>query len=190
MQSMTHEQAIDRLARDVRELRIEFERFFAGALPTPPEELRSRVQAQLRELRNANLQSAADHFRLGSVEAQFNAYNELHNRRLREREEGRSPLAPAAPRPAFDPTRGVVVSAAALPPGAIEALFQGLYGQGGGQGGAKIDLETFRAYVAGQLDTIRSRTGCAAVQFRVAQEDGKMRLKAKPVAATTSAGPD
>lgn len=186
MQSMAHEQAIDRLARDVRELRIEFERFFAGALPTPPEELRSQVQAQLRELRNANLQSAADHFRLGSVEAQFNAYNELHNRRLREREEGRSPLAPAAPRPAFDPTRGVVVSAAAPPPGAIEALFQGLYGQGG----AKIDLETFRAYVAAQIDTIRSRTGCAAVQFRVAQEDGKMRLKAKPVAATTSAGPD
>jgi hypothetical protein len=180
---MGHEQAIDRLARDVRDLRIEFERFFAGALPTPPEELRTQVQAQLRELRNANLQTAADHFRLSSVEAQFNAYNELHNRRLREREEGRTALVPAVQRAAtFDPVRGVVVEESPAP-GAVEALFQRLYGSGG----AKVDLETFRAYVAGQLATIRARTGCTAVQFRVAEENGKMRLKAKPVAAPSAA---
>jgi hypothetical protein len=177
---MGYEQAIDRLAQDVRELRIEFERFFAGALPTPPEELRGRVQARLRELRNANLQSAADHFRLNTVEAQFNAYNELHNRRLREREEGRVHQAPPPSTKArLDPRGGVVVGDAPEPE-AVAALFQGLYGQGARA--AKVDLETFRAYIASQVAAIQGKSGCATVQFRVVEESGKLKLKARPVA--------
>jgi len=185
--TMAYEHAIDRLAQEVRELRIEFERFFAGDLPMPPEGLRAQIQAHLRELRNANLQSAVDHFRLGSVEAQFNAYSELYNRRLREREEGRVRLPPPPP-PAgrVDPGGGVLVGAEP-DPAAVAALFQGLYGRS--SRAVKVDLETFRAYLTSQVATIRGKTGCAAVQFRVAEENGKLKLKARPVAGEPGAAP-
>jgi hypothetical protein len=182
---MGYEQAIDRLAQEVRQLRIDFERFFAGDLPAPPEGLRTQILAHLRELRNANLQSAIDNFRLGSVEAQFNAYNELFNRRLREREEGRARVPPP-PAAHLDPGSGVVVGAAPEA-GAVEALFQRLYGRG--SRAAKVDLETFRTYLTSQVTSIRGKTGCAAVQFRVTEEGGKLKLKAKPVAGEPGVAP-
>jgi len=36
------------------------------------------------------------------------------------------------------------------------------------------------------VTAIREKTGCAAVQFRLATEDGKVKLKARPVAARES----
>jgi hypothetical protein len=175
------EQSLQRLSHDLRELRIEFERFFSGAEAVPPEELRGRVQVQLRELRQRNL-GLADNFRLGSLEAQFNAYNELYNRRLREREEGRHvaprPAAPAVA-PAYDAEAGIAVDERPSRD-ALAALFQRLYPTA--DRAARVDFESFCALVAAQGEQIRQRSGCARVLFRVAEEEGKLKLKAKPLA--------
>jgi hypothetical protein len=172
---------IDRLDREVQQLRIEFERFFSGAQPLPPEELRHRIQGQLRQLRNRTATTAVEGFRLGELEARFNSYNELFNRRLRDREEGRhapriAPPAPAAPR--FDPEQGIVVREA-VDPAAAEALYTGL--RSGSGEGPKFDLDSFQTYLERQAASIREKTGCAQVQFRLAREDGKLKLKARPV---------
>ena len=45
----------------------------------------------------------------------------------------------------------------------------------------KMDLERFGAYLERQAESIRSKTGCREIQFRLAVEDGKMKLKAKPI---------
>lgn len=171
---------LDLLAEEIRQLRVEFERFFNGALPLPPEELRARIQARLRGLRNTTFRAAADNFRLADLEARFNSWNELFNRRLRDLEEGRRPphhaeaLEPAP----YDAVRGVVVGERPEP-AAVEALYAGL-AAGPGEG-PRFDLDSFAAYVARQAAAIRAKTGCAAVQFRVAIEDGRPKLKARPV---------
>ena len=172
---------LDRLARDVKQLQVDFERFFSGALPFLPEELRGSIQAQLRHLRGANLTAAADNFRLGDLEARFNTYNELFNRRLREREEGRRAARPAPPAAErrFDPRQGIVV-AGAVEPEAAAALYQGL--ATGGEA-PRFDLGTFQSYLDRQVAAIRGKTGCAEVQFRLAEEDGKLKLKARPIGA-------
>ena len=64
---------LDQLNREIRQLQIEYEKFFNGALPTPPEELRSRIQTQIRNLRNLKITSTMDNYRLGDVEARFNS---------------------------------------------------------------------------------------------------------------------
>ncbi len=180
--------ALDQLGRDIQQLRVDFERFFNGALPFPPEELRGRVQAQIRNLRGmSNLATAVDSFRLSDMEARYNSYNELFNRRLRDTEEGRHPAARPAPPPAprrYDPAQGIVFGDR-IDPQAAEALYQGLAASPGDA--PRFDLDSFQTYLARQVNAIREKTGCAEVQFRLAAEDGKIKLKARPVAAREGA---
>jgi hypothetical protein len=176
---MAVDRLLDGLSVDIEQLKLQFDRFFNGAAAIPPEDLRQRVAVALRDLRNVSLKSSADRFRLSSLEARFNSFNELFNRRLREREEGavgRPAALLAESRREFDAAAGIVLDPG-LEPDAVSALHAGLFhNQRGGS-----DLETFRGYLAKQLDLVREKTGATSVQFRVALEDGKLKLKAKPV---------
>lgn len=177
-------ETLDQLGLDIRKLQIDFERFFNGGLPFPPEELRTRLQTQIRNLRTLNL-SSVDSFRLGDLEARFNSYNELFNRRVRDREEGRHQAARplvSTEKPRYDPAAGIVFGAN-VDPAAVEALYQGLAGRGEGP---KFDLDSFQTYLARQAAALREKTGCSEVQFRLADEDGKLKLKARPVPAKGS----
>lgn len=178
--------ALDHLSRDIQQLRIDFERFFAGDLHVPPDELRTRIQTRIRSLRSHSGLSAVESFRLGDLEARLNSYSELFNRRLRDREEGRlrqAARATPAPEGRFDPTAGIVVSRQP-DEAAVTALFQGLVSAPGGQ---SVDLETFKTYLSRQAAAIREKTGCEDVQFRVTTEDGKVKLKARPLSSARTA---
>jgi hypothetical protein len=205
-------ESIDHLAGEIRQLRVDFERFFSGALLVPPDELRRRVQTRLRQLRSLNSMSAVDRFRLGDLEARHNSYDELFTRRLRDREEGRmhagaastSPLTPP-PRPSSaagnapgaagapaDPGAGGIVIGADPDPRAVAALYAQVTAAdapGGGAEGLRFDLASFGSYLQRQAAAIRAKTGCAEVQFRLAAEDGKLRLKARPLAPASPASP-
>jgi len=171
-----------RFETGIERLRIEFERYFNGALRLPPEEMLEDLARELKGLRGLTIRSATDQFRLGTLEARFNSLRELLNRRLRAREEGRGPLhAPhraTTPRP--DPLAGFVV-VDRIEPVAVEALYRGLAEHGSGTPG--VDLDRFTAFLEQQLTAIRARTGCGAVQFRLAREGDKLKLKARPLAA-------
>jgi hypothetical protein len=156
----------------------------------PPEDQRVRLVRDLRELRGSNLRTSADQFRFASLESRFNSYSELFHRRLREREEGRSVRAGYA-KVALDRTvdaaAGVVVTDR-LEPEAVGALYRdlkrrvvGAAGTSDGSTAPAMDLETFRGYLSQQIESIRLKTGCEAVQFRIATDGGKLKLKAKPV---------
>lgn len=172
---------IDQLEGRIRDLRIEFERYFNGALAIPPLELRDAVQSEIKRLRNRPGTSFADHFRLQGLEARFNSLNELSNRRLREREEGRIAVhraaAEAAPR--FNLDEGISFGDF-FPEEAVVALYDGIRRSSSGQ---RLDLATFTSYLTQQTAAIRSKTGCAEVRFRVVEEDGQTKLKAKPIKA-------
>jgi hypothetical protein len=173
------EAALDQLNRDLQKLRIDFQLFMAGQIPVPPDELRERIAARLRDLRSLNL-GAADSFRLGTFEALYNSLGELHGRRLREREEGRRAAQRIGePRePAHDAYAGIAVGQAS-DARALEALYSGLYAGGGA---SRVDFDSFRGYIQGQVEAIRQKTGCSQVMFRVTNEEGRLKLKAKPLA--------
>jgi hypothetical protein len=216
----TVSESIDHLAGEIRQLRVDFERFFSGALLIPPDELRRRVQARLRQLRSLNSMSAVDRFRLGDLEARHNSYDELFTRRLRDREEGRlrggpapmsqmTPLTSPPPPPpssavgnapgaasaagaAGDTGAGGIVVGADPDPRAVAALYAQVTAAGapgGGAEGPRFDLASFGSYLQRQAAAIRAKTGCAEVQFRLAAEDGKLRLKARPLAPASPEAP-
>jgi hypothetical protein len=173
---------LDRIETLIHAFRVEYERFLSGDRPRPPEDLRGEIQNLLRAARNAVPNAVSDNFRLGAVEAQFNTYNELFNRRQRVREEGpkRASSPHLRPLPKPDPKAGVPVDRA-LEPTAVEALYQGLYA-----GTGRADLGAFRQYLQDQVESIRQRTGCETIVFRVVTEDGKQKLKARPLQAPPS----
>jgi hypothetical protein len=181
--SATHQ--LDQLADGIEKFKIEFEKFLAGASIVPPDDHKNRLVRELRDLRSANLRASADQFRLASLEARFNSYSELFNRRLRDREEGRNGRvqrpAASAPERRLDAASGVVVTDR-LEPEAVDALYQTLTRRTSEATSAPtMEIETFRGYLSQQIESIRLKTGCEAVQFRIATEDGKLKLKAKPV---------
>ena len=174
----------DRVERRIEKLKVEYHRFFAGDLEQPPTALRDEIEGELRKLRAMNMRRSVDGFRFGALEARFNSYGEMFGRRLRHLEEGK--VAPrhssraAAEGKRHDADAGIVVGTG-IENDAVEALFQGLVARN--PRGANMDLDTFRGYLQKQVAQIRDKTGCAAVQFRVVDEEGKVKLKAKPVGA-------
>lgn len=178
---MSAQRRIDRVERQIDDLRVEFERFFSGDLGAPPEPLRSEIRGGLRSLRANQFQTPVDSFRITQLEARFNSYNELFNRRLREREEGRDRQTAAPPPRRPDPVRGVVVGSR-IDAEAVKALYRGLHA--GGDEVPRFDLDAFRSYLERQLASIRAKTGCSEIQFRTISEGGKVKLKAKPLAGS------
>lgn len=175
---------LDRLHRAIKELRIEYERFFNGAVQVPPETLRTQVERMIRSLRNSNMQGAAEQFRLNSLEARFNSLCDLSKRRLRDQEEGRGPrVAAAGPRREGPDVRDGVRLGSSVDDSAAEALYTGLHKEGR----AQFDLDSFKTYLQRQVKAIQAKTGCREVQFRLADENGKIKLKAKPIRAGRSA---
>jgi len=178
---MSEPQRIDRVSEEIDAFRVEFEKFFAGARQTPPEELRERIRGALRRLRADPTTQLADNFRIGQLEARFNSFSEMFNRRVREREEGRGPSRPAVPPPPAEPdaARGVVVDGP-VADAAARALYEGLTRDP--RSAERFDYQSFRRYLERQAEAIRARTGCSGVRFRLASEGGRIKLKAKPIA--------
>ena len=178
------EPRFDRLEGRIRQLNVAYNRFFAGDLPQPPTALRDEIEAEMRRLRAINMRRSVDGFRFSGLEAKLSSYSEMYARRVRAVEEGK--VAPRRPsHPAMTPIRhdadaGIVVTQR-LESDAVEALFAGLVQRNGKT--PTMDLDTFRNYLQRQVAQIREKTGCEAVQFRVAAEEGKVKLKAKPVGA-------
>ena len=175
---MAAHDAIERLYNALERLRIEYERFFAGAVPVPPEPERERIKAQIRHLRRQRLPSAVEQFRLTGLEARFNSFSELFSRRMRDYESARNQRAAAKAAPAaLNPIDGVVVEESASDQ-ELEILYRALYPERGGQ---RPDKKTFRAFLDAQTEKIRLETGCEEVRFRIADEEGRPKLKAKPL---------
>lgn len=180
---MTKISDIDRLVAALEALRIEFERFFNGALAVAPLEQRDQFARQLRVVRERPGLTAVDRFRLGQLEARFNTFGEISNRRLRDREEGRGREARITlppPEPVhFDPLAGIVLGDKPSSE-AVEALYRAVARS---QGAVQFDLGSFQRYLTKQADAIREKTGCREVQFRLVEEEGQTKLRARPVRA-------
>lgn len=183
---MTNEEiALDRLEAAIRQLETDYRRYFSGDLPLPPEELDLTIRNQVRQLRNTQLRRAADNFRLSSLEARFASYGEMYRRRLRDREEGRvAPPRAAAPEtaapsrlPSYRREDGVVVGDRAERSGVAE-LFADLKRAGGA---GNFDVDGLASYLERQAEAIRTKTGRSQVQFRIVEEEGRVKLKARPL---------
>jgi hypothetical protein len=193
---------MDLIERSIRQLQIEWEKFFAGVERKPPTELRIRVEAMIRRNANEEIRNNADRFRYQNLMARYSTFAELWNKRLRALEEGRPvglhgraaalppppPLVPAASAaPAAVPPRRAAPAEVRIqdPSGDAQAL-RGLYQrfvEARQQAGetAAVKFENFEKLISQQTRRILAEKGGQAVDFRLETKDGKVSLKAKAV---------
>lgn len=189
----------DLLERWIRELQIEWDKFFSGIEKKPPSELRNRIDALIRKYAGVDMRNNAERFRYQSLTARYSSLSELWNRRLRAVEEGRPitgvraphavPAAPPPPAPAAEPRPRQPAPAAdpiRVTRGTDEAAVRRLYERfvaarrASGEDPA-VRYESFQKLVAQQAERILASKGAEAVDFRLEQKDGKVTLKARPV---------
>ena len=86
--SSSIEADIHRLEIGIRQLKMQYDMFFAGSLPREPFELRSELESLIRRNSNATIGKYAHRFHFNTLVSRFNTLSELWCKTLRAREEG------------------------------------------------------------------------------------------------------
>lgn len=191
---------IERLEASIRQLQIEWDKFFGGVERRPPSALQARVEALVRLHANTDIRNATERFRYQTLTARFNTFNELWNKRLRALEEGRPlgvhglraqaltppPTPPKAEaRPAATPARPAGaefrVADAARDGAAVAALYERFAASRRQTGEPSIKFDSFRKLIEQQAERLKAEKGASAIDFRIETKGGKVSLKAKLV---------
>jgi hypothetical protein len=82
---------LDLIENAIKQLQTDWDRFFAGLEKRPPNDLKTRTETLIRRHAGTEIRPNATRFRYQSLSARYASYSELWSKRLRYREEGRSP---------------------------------------------------------------------------------------------------
>jgi hypothetical protein len=185
------ERDLQRLETELRRLEAEYNMFFAGRLPKPPWETRSRVDAIVKQFDRAHIQNTGDRFRFLTLQSRYAAFIDLWDRGLRAREEGRSgPFVhkrkeeKAEPKKAED--RILRVAAFKNPvqeQDKLHDLYDSLVEARRSIGEDALPFHKFAELVKTQVKKLREN-GSPEVAFRVAVKDGKVNFTARAMKGT------
>lgn len=188
------ERQLRELEGEIKRLELEYNQFFAGRLPKLPWDSRARVEALVKQYDRMQIRNTAERFRFQGLQSRFNAFCELWERNLKNRELGRpGPMRGRAPEPvaqraapgtARDRDTGGAAAAAGGPvtvrdPEAdaekVRALHQEFNDARRRTGEAEVPFERFTEVVRTKVAT----SAGAGVTFRVREQDGRVSFTAK-----------
>jgi len=193
---------LDRLDVVIRQLQVKWDLFFNGQEKKPPSDLQGQVEALIKRYANSEIRNNGERFRYQSLSARYTTFNELWQKRLRAREEGKAfgvhglraeQLPPPRPAPAAgtpspagarpSPAAGEIrVVDASRDADAVQQLYNRFVEERIRAGEAHAPaFENFRDLIRQQTERIRAEKGAQAVDFRLETRDGKVSLKARIV---------
>ena len=181
------------LEAELRRLEAEFNMFFAGRLPRPPWETKTKVATLVKKHDQSYIRNTADRFRFETLQNRFYKYIELVDRQMTNRELGRpvfgtrkeqppppTPEPSAKPAPAAaarDDERVVRFDKSAKGEERLKELYETLSAARKKAGEAPLPFDRVAALVKAQVD----KFGGDGADFRIAMKDGKVSLTVKPV---------
>ena len=194
------EESLGRIETSIRQLKTQYDMFFAGAMPRQPYEVRKELETLINVIGNTKMQRFADRYRFNSLATKYQSMVELWNKMIRAKEEGR--LRPGVPgfvepvrRRPVDPTPPPVPAAKLLPgdrftikeAGAQDPSLRLFYDkflqasqQSGAARGSAVSFETFARQIGRKTAAMRVKSGCDAVSFSIVVKEGGVTLKANP----------
>jgi hypothetical protein len=178
------ERELQRLEAGLKQLEAEYNMFFAGRLPKPPWETRSRIQAIVKQMDRAYIQNTGDRFRFHTLQSRFATFSDLWDRGMRAREEGRSGPFPAK-KPVEKQERGhdkIMHVASFSDPlremDKLHELYDSLAEARRTVGEEAVPFHKFAELVKTQVKKLKGG-GNPEVAFRVAVKDGKVNFTAR-----------
>ncbi|HEX4823493.1 MAG TPA: MXAN_5187 C-terminal domain-containing protein [Candidatus Polarisedimenticolaceae bacterium] len=174
---------IVRLEAAIRQLKIQYDMFFAGSVPKQPHELRAEVERIIKRYANAPIKRYASRFHFNTLVSRFGSLSELWSKTIRSLEEGDRPAPAVADRAgAAEQVVARCTVADSAENGALRLLHQRLLEarKKSGEPTGKLTFDSFLKSVAAQAGRLRDKTGCAKVELRVIVQDRKVTVKARP----------
>jgi hypothetical protein len=198
------EEDLARIEEGTFKLQKEWDRFFSGQERKAPFESKQRLDRLVRKYIGVEIRNNVERFRFQSLTARYNTLSDLWNRRLRAIEEGRHPssmqlkqvreaeekLAARDESPSPLAARNGNGSAARSEirlstlredDAGIRDLYEQFKTARASVGEAEVRFESFRKLISQQRARLLDEKDAVAVDFRIAVQDGKVALKAKPV---------
>ena len=180
------ERELNTLEAELKRLEAEYNRYFAGGLPRPPWETRSRVESMVRRIDRMQINNTGARFRFSTLQSRFSTFVELWNRAFRAREEGRSgPFVHPHPvvddTPTRTPDRTLAVTTFTDPlqeMDKVRELYDSLTEARREVGEDAMPFHAFADLVKTQVGTLKEK-GSAEVMFRVAVTEGKVAFSAR-----------
>lgn len=170
------------LKRSMKQLEIEWEQWFSGALPKPPVETKKRVEDIIRRYNVKGPPNLGDASVFQMHQAKYQSYNEMWNRRVRLKEEGRLPTGREIHRLARDSKEAEGEARAPVEaPDRLRKVFDEFVAarKKAGQGTASLNYDNFKQLLTKQAEQLR-KGGYRDVDFGVAIKDGKASVVARP----------
>jgi hypothetical protein len=182
-----HEREIQVLEAELKRLEAEYNMFFAGRLPRPPWETRTRVAGLFKKFDRIQntITNYAVKFRFQTLQSRFTAQLDLWDRGLRSREEGRAggPFAQPKTIERHKPARDRVVAVTTLSDplhemDKVQELYRNLVEARKEAGQEGLPFNKFADLIQKQVGSLRDQ-GNREVAFRVALKDGKVAFTAR-----------
>jgi hypothetical protein len=174
---------LQRLDVGLRKLKVQYDMFFAGALPRQPVELRSEIERLVARYSKKPMGKYAHRFRFNALVGRFNSMSELWGKMTRSKEEGEQRSAGMLDRFAM---RERLVARCRVRAGAtddvdLRRLHRRFSDATLGQGGRRAPTyESFLRGVEAQAARLRQKSGCDEIELRVVVRDDRIQLTARP----------
>lgn len=176
----------------LKQLKLEYDMYFLGNRPTEPRMLRNEVQRIVVYWSNQPIRNTALRFRFNSLCARLFALRRHWDATVRKIEEGtyervrfrdQQRGASAAASPGSGSRDGTAPSGGRTDAGSEPDLYQELREarRRCGQDIEALSREKFDSLLRRQERSLREQYGAQKVRFKVAVENGRAKLKARPV---------
>lgn len=174
---------LGRLEADLRQLKVQYDMFFAGALARQPLKLRAEFERRLKGRASAPPRKYAHRFHLNALVGRYHAFSELWSKLLRAREEGDRPAAGALARiERAQLVGGCRVRDPLAELGHLRDLHH-CFLEARRAAGLEEPGPAFDAFVQGvaaQSRALAQTHGCDEIELRIVVENQTVRLRARP----------
>ncbi len=178
----------------LKQVKLDYEHYFQGSRPREPSMARGEVQKEFTRLANGAIKNTAERFKFTSLQSRFMTFKRQWDETLRKIEAGtyerhvfKANLHDRvrAGGKATQSSAGAVSTSKKSAANADDDIFASYVdaARSCGQNVDSLTREKLQAAIRKQEQAIKQKLGAEKVKFRVAVEDGKVKLKATAVRA-------